>query len=83
MVNRRMKTTFRTDAAAFTRRQAILRQLEKLMKQRAVLDGSRIWKCPKCHRVMRSDRDHQPCCGETVCSQCHRNMEMQHVMQEG
>ena len=76
-MNRRMKIAFVADAAALSRRQAILRQLEKLLKQRAAMDGSRIWKCPKCQRVMRSDRDHQPRRGETVCSQCQRQMELQ------
>jgi len=71
---RRVQTTAKSDLAALARRQAILRQLEKLMRQRAAIDGSRIWKCPKCQRVMRSDRDHQPRCGETICSHCHRTM---------
>jgi hypothetical protein len=79
---RRMKPTSVVDVAALARRQAIMRQLEKLIRQRAVIDGSRIWMCPKCQRVMRSDHDHQPYRGETVCSQCHRNMELQPVMKE-
>ena len=77
---RRMQATFRSDAAALARRQAILRQLEGLLRQRAAVDGSKIWKCPKCQRVMRSDRDHQPCQGETVCTQCHRHMKLQPTM---
>jgi hypothetical protein len=77
---RRMQTTAKSDPAALARRQAILRQLEKLMRQRAAIDGSRIWKCSKCQRVMRSDHDHQPRRGETVCSQCHKNMELQPTM---
>jgi hypothetical protein len=80
MMYRRMQRTAKSDVAAIARRQAILRQLEKLMRQRAAIDGSRIWKCPKCQRVMRSDRDHQPRRGETVCSHCHQNMELQPVM---
>jgi len=81
MMYRRMQPTAKSDVAALARRQEILRQLEKLMRQRAAIDGSRIWKCPECRRVMRNDHDHQPRRGETVC--CHRNMELQPVMQEG
>jgi hypothetical protein len=77
---RQMQRMAKPDVAALARRQAILRQLEGLLRQRAAIDGSQIWKCPKCQRVMRSDHDHQPCRGETVCSQCHRNMEHQPVM---
>lgn len=77
---RRVQTTAKSDLATIARRQAILRQLEKLMKQKADVDGSQIWKCPKCQRVMRSNHDHQPRRGETVCSQCQRNMELQPVM---
>jgi hypothetical protein len=77
---RRMQTTAKSDIAVLARRQAILQQLEKLIRQRAAIDGSRIWKCPKCRRVMRSDHNHQPHRGETVCAQCHRNMELQPVM---
>ena len=77
---RRMQTKAKPDVAALARRQTILRQLEKLMRQRAAIDGSQIWRCPKCQRVMRSDRDHQPRHGETDCSQCHRSMELQPVM---
>ena len=76
---RRMKATSVADAAALARRQAILRQLEKLIRQRAVIDGSRIWKCPECRHVMRSDHDRQPHRGKTVCLRCHRNMELQPV----
>jgi hypothetical protein len=79
---RRIQPTSVADVAALARRQAILRQLEKLIWQRAVIDGSRIWKCPECRRVMRSDRGHMPRRGETVCSQCQRNMELQSVLQE-
>jgi hypothetical protein len=75
-----MKAMSVADVAALARRQAIMRQLEKLMKQRAVIDGSRIWKCPECRRVMRSNHDHLPRRGETVCTQCQRNMELQPVM---
>ena len=77
---RKMQRMAKSDVAALARRQAILRQLEKLIQQRAAIDGSRIWKCPKCQRVMRSDRDRQPLRGETVCTHCHRNMELQPVM---
>jgi hypothetical protein len=77
---RRMKATAVADVAAIARRQAILRQLEKLMRQRAAIDGSQIWKCPQCRRVIRSDRDQLPRRGETVCLQCQRNMELQPVM---
>lgn len=77
---RRMQTTAKSDVAALARRQAILRQLEKLMKQRAAIDGSQIWKCPICQHVMRSERNQQPRRGETVCSQCHRDMQLQPVM---
>jgi hypothetical protein len=79
---RKMQSTAKSDVAAIARRQAILRQLEKLMRQRAAIDGSRIWKCPKCRRVMRSDHDHQPRRGEAVCTQCHQNMELQPELQE-
>ena len=65
---RRMQATFRADTAVLARRQAILRQLEGLLMQRAVIDGSRIWKCPECQRVTRSDRDRLPRGGETVCA---------------
>ena len=77
---RTMQRTAKSDVAALARRQAILRQLEKLMRQRAAIDGSQIWKCPKCQRVMRSDCDHQPRSDETVCSHCQRQMELQPVM---
>ena len=76
----RMNALFKTDAAAYARRQIILHQLEALLRQRAATDGSRIGKCPGCRRVMRSDRDHLPRRGETVCVQCHRDMELQPVM---
>jgi transcription elongation factor Elf1 len=77
---RRMQRTANSDVVALARRQAILRRLEKLMRQRAAVDGSQIWKCPKCQSVMRSDPDRQPRRGETVCSQCHQNMELQPIM---
>lgn len=75
---RQMQRMAKPDVAALARRQAILRQLEGLLRQKAAIDGSQIWKCPKCQRVMRSDRNQQPHRGETVC--CHRNMELQPVM---
>ena len=82
MMYRTMTASFKADPAAHARRQAILRQLEELLKRKAAIDGSRIWKCPECRRLMKSDRDHLQRRGETVCSQCHRNMELQPVMQE-
>ena len=75
MMNRGMRTTFAADAAALARRQAILRQLEALLRQRATIDGSQIWKCPECRRVVRSDRDHLLRRGETVCTCCHRELQ--------
>ena len=63
-----MRTTFTADAAALARRQSILLQLEGLLRQRATIDGSKIWRCPKCRRVMRSDKDRLPRRGETVCT---------------
>ncbi len=77
---RRMKATSVADVAVLARRQAIMRQLEKLIRQRAVIDGSRIWKCPECRRVMRSNRDRLPRRDETVCTQCRRDMELQPTM---
>ena len=79
---RQMQRIAKSDVAALARWQAILRQLEKLLRQRAAVDGSKIWKCPKCQRVMRSDHDRLPCRGETVCSHCHRDMQLQPVLQE-
>ena len=76
----KMNALFKTDAAAYARRQSLLRQLEALLRQRAATDGSRIWKCPGCRRVMRSDRDRLPRRGEAVCTQCDRAMELQPTM---
>ena len=74
---REMQRTAKPDVAALARRQAILRQLEKLMRQRAAIDGSWIWKCPACRRVMRSNQDRMLRRDETVCIQCDRKMELQ------
>ena len=76
-MNRKMKVAFKTDAAAYARRQAILRQLEELLRRRAAIDGSRIWRCPECRRVMRSDQYRLPRHVESVCTECHQNMELQ------
>ena len=76
-MQRKMKAPFKADAATYARRQAILRQLEELLKRRAANDGSHVWKCPTCRRVMRSDQGRLPLRGEAVCTQCHRNMELQ------
>ena len=70
-----MRTTFAADAAALVRRQTLLRQLEALLRQRAAIDGSRIWKCPECRRVVRTDQGHLPRRGETVCTHCHRELQ--------
>ena len=66
-----MNTLFKTDAAAYARRQTLLLQLEGLLRQRATIDGSRIWRCPTCRRVMRCDKDRLPRRGEAVCTCCH------------
>ena len=68
MMNRGMRATFAADAAAFARRQTILQQLEALLRQRATIDGSQIWKCPECRRVVRSDQGRSPRRGEAVCT---------------
>ena len=81
-MNRRMPALFKADAAAYARRQAILQQLEELLKRRAASDGSRIWKCPGCRRLMRSDHDRLPRRGEAVCTQCDCAMKLQPTMQE-
>ena len=73
---RRMTASFVADPAAYARRQAILRQLEALLRQRAAIDGSQIWKCPECRRVTRSDRDQLPRHVESVCTHCHRDMQL-------
>ena len=74
---RRMQTKAKLDVAVLARRQAILCRLEGLLRQRAAVDGSKIWKCPVCRCVMRGDQGQVPRRGEMVCSHCHRNMELQ------
>jgi hypothetical protein len=80
MLKRGKQVTFAADLAAYARRQAILRQLEELLKRRAASDGSRIWKCPKCRRVARSEHDRLPRHIESVCTQCECALELQPTM---
>ena len=76
MMYRKMTASFKTDPAAFAKRQAILRQLEELLKRRAARDGSQVWRCPPCRQVTRSDQGRLPRRGETVCIHCHRDMQL-------
>ena len=78
MMQRTITASFKTDAAAYARRQIILHQLEELLKRRAALDPLADMEVP---RMPSGDeeltKDLLPRRGETVCTQCDCAMELQ------